>query len=68
MGVLEVIILLSNKVSVPNNTEDVNLSMFNMITGISEWKNLTKDISFKCKCRFDGGKCDSDQWRNNDKC
>ena len=36
MGVLEVIILLSNKVSVPNNTEDVNLSMFNMITGISE--------------------------------
>ena len=35
-------------------TEDLNLSMFNMITGINELKILTKDISCKCKCRFDG--------------
>ena len=27
---------LSNKVCVPNKTEDLNLSMFNMITGINE--------------------------------
>ena len=25
-----------------------------MITGINESKTLTKDISCKCKCRFDG--------------
>ena len=35
---------LSNKVCVPNNTEDLNLSVFNMITGINESKT-TKDIS-----------------------
>ena len=59
---------LSNKVCVPNNSEDLNLSKFNMITGINESNILTKDISCKCKCRFDGKKCKSDQWWNNDKC
>ena len=36
---------LSNKVCVPNKTEDLNLSVFNTITGINESKTLTKDIS-----------------------
>ena len=36
---------LSNKVCVPNNTEDLNLIMFNMITGIKESKTLIKHIS-----------------------
>ena len=38
---------------VPNKTEDLNLRMFNMITGESESKMLTKHISCECKCRFD---------------
>ena len=38
---------LSNKVCVPNKTEDLNLSVFNMITGINELKTLTKHISCK---------------------
>ena len=59
---------LSNKVCVPNKIEDLNLSMFNMITGIDESKTLTKHISCECKFRFDGRKCNSDQWWNNDKC
>ena len=46
---------LSNKVCVRNKTEDLDISMFNMITGINESKTLTKHISCKCKCRFDGG-------------
>ena len=58
---------LSNKVCVPNKTEDLNLSMFNMITGISESKALTKHISCQCKCRFDEKKCNSDQWWNYNK-
>ena len=41
---------LSNKVCVPNKTEDLNLSVFNMITGINEWKTLAKHISCECKC------------------
>ena len=35
-----------------------------MITGINESKTLAKHISCKCKCRFDGRKCNSDQWWN----
>ena len=59
---------LSNKVCVPNKTEDLNLSMFNMITGRNESKTLTKHILCECKCIFDGKTCNSDQWWNNDKC
>ena len=47
---------LSNKVCVLNKTEDLNLSVFNMITVINESKTLTKHISCECKCRFDGKK------------
>ena len=36
---------LSNKVCIPNKTEDLNLSVFNMITGINESKILTKHLS-----------------------
>ena len=39
---------------VANKTEYLNLSMFNMITGINESKTSTKHISCKCKCKFDG--------------
>ena len=59
---------LSNKVCIPNKTEDLNQSVFNLITGINESKTLTKHISRKCKCKFDGTKCNSNQWWNNDKC
>ena len=48
--------------------EDLNLSVFNMITWIDEWKILKKQISCQCECRFEGRKCNSDQWWNNDKC
>ena len=59
---------LSNKLCVLNKTEHLNLSLFNMITVINESKTLTKHISCECKCRFDGKKCNSDQWWNNNKC
>ena len=57
---------LSNKVCVPNKREDLNLNTFNMITGIYESKLLTKHLSCKCKCKFNGRKCNSNQkWKNN---
>ena len=59
---------LSNKVCVPNKTKDLNLSLFNMIAGINESKTLTNHISCECKCKFNGRKCNSDQWWKNDKC
>ena len=39
-----------------------------MITGIHESKTLTKHISWEFKCRFDGRKCNLDQWWDNGKC
>ena len=59
---------LSNKVCVPNKIEDLNLSVFNMITGINESKTLTKPLSCTSKCKLDGRKCNSDQCWNNNKC
>ena len=48
---------LSNKACVPNKREDLNLRVFNMITGINESRTLTKHVSCKCTCKFDGRKC-----------
>ena len=48
---------LSNKVCIPNKTEDLNLSLFNMITGINESKASAKYISCEAKCEFDRKKC-----------
>ena len=39
-----------------------------MIAGIDKSKTLTKHTSCKCKCIFDGRKCNSNQWWNNGKC
>ena len=46
----------SNKICIPSETEDLNLSLFNMITRINESKTLTKQISYEGKCKFDGRK------------
>ena len=59
---------LSNKVCVPNKSEDLNLSVFNVIKRINESKTLTIHISCKCKCKFDGKSCNSNQCWNNNKC
>ena len=56
---------LSNKLCVPNKTEDFNLSVLSMITGINELKTLTKHISCECKYTFDGRKRNLHQWWNN---
>ena len=48
---------LSNKTFAPNKTKDLNLSVFNMITGINESNALTTDILCECKCGFDEKRC-----------
>ena len=48
---------LSNKVCVPNKTEDLDLSVFDVITVINQMKTSPKHISCECKCKFDGRKC-----------
>ena len=48
---------LSNKVCVAKKkTEDLNLNVFNMITGINKLKTLRNHISCEYKSKFDGRK------------
>ena len=54
--------VLSNKVFVSNKAEDLDLSVFKMVTVINESKTLTKHISCECKCKFDGRKYNLNQW------
>ena len=49
-------------------SENLNLIVFNIITGINKPKTLTKHTSCECKCKFDGRSSNSDQLWNNDKC
>ena len=53
---------------VPNQAEDLNLRVFNIITGINESKILTKHVSCKCKCKFHGRQCNSNKKLYNNKC
>ena len=59
---------LSDRICVPNKTEDVNLIVFNMIIRINELKTLANHISCKCKCKFDNRKCKSNQKWVKNKC
>ena len=45
---------LSKRVCVLSNREDLNIHVSNIITGKIESNILTKDISCKFICRFDG--------------
>ena len=45
VGSCETLNNISNRVCVPDKTEDLNLSVFNMMTGINESKKLTQDVS-----------------------
>ena len=59
---------LSNKFCVPNKSEDLNIGVFNMITGTNESKILKTHISCKCKYRFDERKFNLEQLWNSNKC
>ena len=59
---------LSNKVCVPKKAQDLNSSIFNMLTGINDCKVWAKHISFNCECRFDGRKCNSNRKQCNNRC
>ena len=49
-------------------TKQMIVSVFSIITGINKSKTLINNMSCKCKCKFDGRKCNSNQKWNYDKC
>ena len=44
------------------------MQSFNMITGINVSKTFTKNISWKCECKCDSRKCNSNHKSNNETC
>ena len=52
---------VSGRECVLNETEYLNLNVFNMITGINESRTLPKHISCKCECNFYRRKCQLNQ-------
>ena len=52
---------LSNRICLLNKTEDLNLNVFEIIKRINEPNILTKHVPYKCKCKFDGKNCRSNQ-------
>ena len=53
---------------IPNEIEDVNLKVVNLIKGMNESKTPVNHISCECRCEVDGRKCNSKQECNNEKC
>ena len=68
MVVINTLDVLLTRIRTPNNTEDIHLNIFNMITRINETKASKRLISFDWKCKFDGRKCNSNQKWNKGKC
>ena len=52
---------LSTTIYGPSKTKDIDVKVFNMITGINEDKTLIKHISCDCKCKFNSTTCNSNK-------
>ena len=60
--------VLSPKICVWKETEDINVKPFNMKTNKNEAKAMTEHISCECKCKFNSTICTSNQKWNNKTC
>ena len=60
--------VLSPKVSVLEETKNINVKAFKTITTKNEAEVMTEHISCDCKCKFNSSKCNSKQKWNNKTC
>ena len=60
--------VLSPKISVLEETKDINVKAFKTITTKNEAEVMTEHISCDCKCKFNSSKCNSKQKWNNKTC
>ena len=61
-------VVISPKIYVPKETEDITVKAFNMITNKNKAKIRKKHISYDCKCKFNSTSCNSNQKWNNKIC
>ena len=60
--------VLSPKICVLEETKDINVKAFNMITNKNEAKAIKEHISCNCKCKSNSTVCNSNQKWNNKTC
>ena len=60
--------VLSPKISVLEETKDINVKAFKTITTKNEAEVMTEHISCDFKCKFNSSKCNSKQKWNNKTC
>ena len=55
------------KICVPNVIKDLNVKVFNLMSGTNKTRHIKLHETCKCKCRFDASVCNNKQRWNNDK-
>ena len=56
---------LSRKICVSEQTKDINVKAFGLITNKEEAKAITEHISCDCKCKFNSTTCNlNENWNN----
>ena len=60
--------VFSTKICVVNETKDINVKAFNIITNKEEDKAMAEHVSWDCKCKFNSTTCNSKQKGNNKTC
>ena len=56
------------KMCVPDIVKNLNVKVFNLMSGTNETRHLKWNETCKCKCRLDASVCNNKQRRNDDKC
>ena len=60
--------VLSSKICVPKETNNINVKAFNMITNNHQVNTMAEYISWDCKCKFNNTICNSNQKWNYKTC
>ena len=56
------------KICVPDVVKDLNVKVFNLMSGTNETRHIKWHETCKCKCRLDASVCNNKQRWNDDKC
>ena len=53
---------------IPDDVENLNIKVFNLISTTNEIRHIKCHETFKCECRLDGSVCNNKQRWNEEKC
>ena len=56
------------KLCVPDAVRNLNVKVFNLVSGTNETRRIEWHATFTCKCRFNSSVCNNKQRWNDDKC